>query len=135
MRMRVGVGGLYSLLSFVPSFLFGSNLGRHTNYSEIYSGFPQSLDANSAIVPELSHYRFLPNSFLHDYLALALPFDVMSYWQRHEVTEKYSQPFYGIRRFVPVATTASRGLHARFADRASSVKVASACVTYSDLTT
>jgi hypothetical protein len=101
--MRVWVGGLcYLLLCFVLRFLLGSNLGRHTKYPEIYSGFPQSLDANSGIVPELSHHRFLP---IH-YLALALPFDAMNYWQRHEVTEKYSQPFYGIRRFVPVPTTA-----------------------------
>jgi hypothetical protein len=45
--------------------VLGSSVGKDTAYLhwDLFRGFPQSLHANSAIVPMLGHYRFLP-SFL-----------------------------------------------------------------------
>jgi hypothetical protein len=43
--------------------IFSSYLGRHTAYPEVSSGFLQSLQENSGLVPLLGHGSFLSNPF------------------------------------------------------------------------
>jgi hypothetical protein len=43
-----------------PEVLF-SNVDRKTDRSEAFSGFLQSVQANTAIIPRLGYNRFLPN--------------------------------------------------------------------------
>jgi hypothetical protein len=44
--------------------VLGSNLGRNTEYLEVFRGFSRALQANFGIVLPLGHEQFLPNPFL-----------------------------------------------------------------------
>jgi hypothetical protein len=41
---------------------FTSQLGLLTILTEAFCGFPQSLEANAGIVPQISPYRFFPHT-------------------------------------------------------------------------
>jgi hypothetical protein len=54
---------VFATLSTESIYIHDSNPGRDNGYTEVLRGFPESLQANAGIVPQLNNDCFLPNPF------------------------------------------------------------------------